>query len=88
MRITVLALMLAVSHVALVSHVTAHFDPKFEQCELCVGQAKFNHAISSSEQVVPVGTKQRYFHVGLTNVFLPVQQNLNYLQRAPPSISP
>ena len=34
-----LCLMVTVSHVALISHVTAHFQPALEQCELCVSQA-------------------------------------------------
>ena len=44
-RILILALMLAVSHVALLSHAAAHFEPGFEPCELCVGHAKSLAAI-------------------------------------------
>ena len=47
-RITILALMLVVSHVALMSHVTAHFEPQLEQCELCVSQAQLFTAIPST----------------------------------------
>jgi hypothetical protein len=39
LRFLVLALLVALSHVALISHVTAHFQPALEQCELCVSQA-------------------------------------------------
>jgi len=51
LRIVVLALMLAASHVALMSHVTAHFAPNLDQCELCVSQAQLLSAIPSSEQL-------------------------------------
>lgn len=53
-RIILLALMLAVSHVALVSHVTAHFSPDLELCELCVSQAQLQAAIPSAEHVIPI----------------------------------
>ncbi|MBT8048922.1 MAG: hypothetical protein HKN57_00155 [Xanthomonadales bacterium] len=53
-KIFLLALMLAVSHVALVSHVTAHFSPDLELCELCVSQAQFQAAIPAADHVCPV----------------------------------
>jgi hypothetical protein len=49
-RITLLALMLAASHVVLISHVTAHFAPDLEQCQLCVSQAQMSSAIPTSDQ--------------------------------------
>jgi len=53
MKMLILALMLAVSHVALISHVTAHFSPDLEQCELCVSQAQLFTAIPAAEQGMP-----------------------------------
>ena len=44
-----LALMVAVSHVVLISHVAAHFQPALEQCELCVSQAQPLAAIPAAE---------------------------------------
>lgn len=46
--------MVAVSHVALVTHVTAHFGSALEQCELCVSQAHPQAAIPASEFSVVV----------------------------------
>jgi len=48
-RFLLLALMVAASHVALVSHVAAHFQPSLEQCELCVSQAQPLAAIPPAE---------------------------------------
>jgi len=55
-RLLALALMLVVSHLALVSHVTAHFEPEWEECELCVSQTQplaaivvAGHGISAAE---------------------------------------
>jgi hypothetical protein len=53
-RITLLALMLAVSHAALIAHVTAHFAPDLEQCQLCVSQAQMSSAIPASDLGCPV----------------------------------
>jgi hypothetical protein len=50
-HLLMLALMVAVSHVALISHVTAHFRPALEQCELCVSQAHPLAAIPVAEPV-------------------------------------
>lgn len=40
LKLLLLALMVAASHVALLAHATAHFVPALEQCELCVSQAQ------------------------------------------------
>ena len=53
-RFLLLALMVAASHVALVSHVAAHFQPALEQCELCVSQAQPLAAIPAAEYVSSV----------------------------------
>jgi hypothetical protein len=87
-RPVLLAFMVAVGHLALVSHVTAHFEPALEECELCVSQAQPLAAIPAvgpSAAVPPVsaalvpappmGAVGRVFHVP-------------YLQRAPPPTSP
>ena len=38
-RLVLLALLMAVSHVALANHTTAHSEYELGQCELCFGQA-------------------------------------------------
>ena len=48
-RYLLLALMVTASHVALVSHAAAHFQPSLEQCELCVSQAHPLAAIPTAE---------------------------------------
>ncbi len=53
-RYLLLALMVAASHVALVSHVAAHFQPALEQCELCVSQAQPLAAIPAAEHASSV----------------------------------
>lgn len=53
-RYLLLALMVAASHVALMSHVAAHFQPALEQCELCVSQAQPLAAIPAAEYVSSV----------------------------------
>jgi hypothetical protein len=54
LRFLVLALLVAASHVALISHVTAHFQPALEQCELCVSQAHPLAAVPVAETVAYV----------------------------------
>jgi hypothetical protein len=48
-KLLLLALMVTASHVALVSHAAAHFQPALEQCELCVSQAQPLAAIPAAE---------------------------------------
>jgi hypothetical protein len=52
LRLLLLCLMVTVSHVALISHVTAHFQPALEQCELCVSQAHPLAAVPMAEPAV------------------------------------
>jgi len=70
-RIAILALMLVVSHVALMSHVTAHFEPQLEQCELCVSQAQVDQGITASHFNTPQSVSS-------------ARHCLAYHQRAPP----
>jgi len=49
LKYLLLALMVVVSHVVLVSHAVAHFQPALEQCELCVSQAQPLAAIPAAE---------------------------------------
>ena len=49
LKYLLLALMVAASHVVLISHVAAHFQPALEQCELCVSQAQPLAAIPVAE---------------------------------------
>jgi len=52
LRLVLLAVMVTASHVALVSHVYAHFQPALEQCELCVSQAQPQAAVPAAEAVL------------------------------------
>jgi len=54
LRLLLLALMVVVSHVALLSHATAHFVPALEHCELCVSQAQPMAAIPCADGPVAV----------------------------------
>jgi hypothetical protein len=56
-RILALVFMLVVSNLALVSHVTAHFHPKWVECELCVSQAQNSAAIPVADQCPPLGQR-------------------------------
>jgi hypothetical protein len=84
LRFVVLALMVTVSHVALVSHVTAHFEPALEHCELCVSQAQPLAAIPADTQCA--------ISPSISAVAWPVPEArpagsaypAPYLQRAPP----
>ena len=87
-RIVALALLVAVSHIALVSHVTAHFEPALEQCELCVGQAHPLPAIPTAESgaeflpfITAPGPDYRAPDAALG-------LKAPYRQRAPPQLSP
>jgi len=44
-----LALLLAVSHVALASHVTTHSENELGQCEFCFGQSDSKSAVVQTE---------------------------------------
>ena len=83
-RIAILALMLVVSHVALMSHVTAHFEPQLEQCELCVSQAQLFTAILSSDHGVPVDQGITDSHFNTPQREISACHYLAYHQRAPP----
>ena len=87
-RPVLLAVMVAVSHLALVSHVTAHFEPALEECELCVSQAQPLAAIpvaDSSASVPPASiTAGPAPSIRAVGALSPVP----YLQRAPPPTSP
>lgn len=86
-RLLLLAFLVAVSHVALLSHVTAHFEPALEHCELCVSQAQPLAAIPSSgpsialPPVTAVSWPPRVVALSVRSFPAP------YLQRAPPSPS-
>ena len=83
-RITILAMMLVVSHVALMSHVTAHFEPALEQCELCVSQAQLLTAIPSSDHGVPVDPGINGSHFDTPQCVISGRLCHAYHQRAPP----
>jgi hypothetical protein len=82
-----LALMVAVSHVVLISHVAAHFQPALEQCELCVSQAQPLAAIPVAEtppkvDVAPSATLPALPRAAPVAAVLRLQR-----QRAPPTPS-
>ena len=76
--------MLAVSHVALLSHVTAHFEPDVEQCELCVSQAELLSAIPAANHCLPVAPETGGFLPATRFCPVTTRSSHNYLQRAPP----
>ena len=87
-RFVLLAFLVAMSNVALLSHVTAHFEPALEQCELCVSQAQPLAAIPAAGPSIdvpliaavswPPPAAPRAGHASPSP----------YLQRAPPHPSP
>ena len=83
-RIAILALMLVASHVALMSHVTAHFEPQLEQCELCVSQAQLLTAIPSSDHGAPVDQGITVSHFDTPQRVISASHYRAYHQRAPP----
>jgi len=83
-RITVLALMLAVSHAALIAHVTAHFAPDLEQCQLCVSQAQMSSAIPASDLGCPVDSGLAAPLCGGVTHVVYVRVGKAFHQRAPP----
>ena len=48
-RLVLLALLMAISHVALANHSTAHSEYELGQCELCFGQADSKPAAVHSD---------------------------------------
>ena len=88
LRMGILALLLMVSHVALISHVTAHFEPELEQCELCVSQVQLFGAIPMPEQGVCPDTNPDLSRFHAPHCDVPVQHYRSAQQRAPPAPSP
>lgn len=86
-RIIVLAMMLAVSHVALISHVTAHFEPNLEQCDLCVSQAQLLTAIPSPDHHFQVESGLKYHQDLSSACAFHAWPTRAYFQRAPPTPS-
>lgn len=87
MKMLILALMLAVSHVALISHVTAHFAPNLDQCELCVSQAQLSSAIPAAEQGIPVEPESGFLPPDASPCAIQARYPLAFRQRAPPPSS-
>lgn len=88
LRLLVLALMVAVSHVALVSHVTAHFEPALEHCELCVSQPQPLAAIPADAQCAIPPSMATVHRLALDVCPLGTASPAPFLQRAPPPASP
>ena len=85
-RLILLALLLAVSHVALANHSASHFVNELGQCELCFSQSDLKSAAVHSEHAAePPEETDKVFSQSLTclilhNLFQP------YHSRAPPLI--
>ena len=86
-RIAILALMLAISHVALISHMTAHLNPALERCELCVNQADLLPAIPSSDHSVDIDTLSGSANFENQQRLPNARRNFTFQQRAPPPTS-
>lgn len=87
LRPVCLALLVAVSHLALVSHVTAHFEPALEECELCVSQAQPLAAIPSADRSAAVPLVSSVPGPAPPMRVLGYLSPCPYLQRAPPPTS-
>ena len=83
-RIILLAVMLVASHVALISHVTAHFAPNLDQCELCVSQAQLQSAIPCQDNLVSIDTDFNAQPFDLSRQAIPATPIIFQRQRAPP----
>jgi len=86
-RFLLLALMVAISHVALISHVAAHFSPTVEQCELCVSQAHPAAAIPAAEQTPFEPVAMLAPNIPDQRPAAACRPPAPYLQRAPPTPS-
>jgi len=86
-RYLLLAVMVTVSHVVLVSHVTAHFQPAFEQCELCVSQAQPMAAIPAAEPPDIVPRAADTVRPGPVHASIGAAPAFFCFQRAPPTSS-
>lgn len=86
MRFPILALvlLLAVSHVALISHVTAHFEPAWEECELCVSKAQPLAAIPQADHGIPMDSEFSHHRCGAPSERVASHSCHSYHQRAPP----
>jgi hypothetical protein len=87
LRFLLLALMVAASHIALVSHVTAHFQPSLEQCELCVSQAQPLAAIPAAEPEACVPVAAATGPGPVADRSIPVSPARPWFPRAPPATS-
>ena len=83
-RYLVLAVLMAASHVALVSHVTAHFEPEWEECELCVSQAQPLAAIPMAAPPLPADDGVEKIRFEFRSGWFRTHTRHAYCQRAPP----
>jgi len=83
-KLILLALLLAVSHVALASHVTTHSENELGQCEFCFGQSDSKSAVVQTEVCTDLQAGNDGVFTGFLNclVFHDVFQP--YHSRAPP----
>jgi hypothetical protein len=86
-KIAILSLMLAVSHVALISHVTAHFEPGLDECELCVSQAQLLTAIPATDHSICMDLQVVVSQFAPPGYTITTADGFAYRQRAPPPAS-
>lgn len=86
-RRLLLVLLIGASHLALVSHVTAHFQPELEQCELCVSQAQPQAAIPSAETPPPARPANPSLLPRPESAWRQINPACPCLQRGPPATS-
>ena len=83
-RVAALALMLVLSQVALAAHITAHFHPQLDECELCVSQAHPMAAIPPSQPLPPVAAHEQQTVFSVPAAPDGAWTPRAYHQRAPP----
>jgi len=87
-RPALLALMLVLTQVALASHMTAHFFPHLDECELCVSQAHPAAAIPPTQALIPSHALVQRAVFEIPRATEGAQVIRSYRQRAPPTTSP
>jgi len=85
-RLILLALLLAVSNVALASHTTTHSENELGQCEFCFGQADSKYAVVHSEFCTVFQTGNNGIITGSLTGLVSHDFFQLYQSRAPPFI--
>jgi len=85
-RSIILALILAISQVAVASHEAAHFESDFASCELCISQAQPLSATSNFGCSAVLEPGLYHFEYESLPLLITFSPGLVYRQRAPPRI--